>query len=334
MAKKRIGVIGCGQWGPNQIRTFFFHPHAEVVRICDKTRARLDANCPLYRADGCEDYTKVTRADDIDAVVVATPVSTHYEIVADALSHGKDVLCEKPLTVRAEESRKLADLAASKERILMVGHVFLYNPGIMQLKKLMQAGEIGRPFYIHAQRTNLGPVRNDVNAVYDLASHDISIFNYLLDSAAPKLLSATGKCYLQPNVEDVAFVSLEYPGGVLAHIHVSWLDPKKVRQITVVGNQKMITWNDLSPTGPVQIYSKHVEREPFYRDFGDFHLLVKEGEVLTPNVANAEPLKQQTAHFMECIVERRKPLTDALFAASVVETLETIERQLAGARSK
>ena len=213
----------------------------------------------------------------------------------------------------------------------MVGHVFLFNPGIVELKKLIDAKEIGDIHYLHAQRTNLGPVRQDVNAVYDLASHDLSIFNFLLNSK-PKVLSATGKCYLQKTVEDVAFISLEYPGNILAHIHVSWLDPKKVRQITVVGRKKMMTWDDLSLSGPVEIYSKHVEPDPFYSDFGQFNLLVKEGEVRIPYVKNIEPLKLQADHFVECILNRKKPLADAENALQVVQTLEEVQTLLKKSR--
>jgi predicted dehydrogenase len=325
MNKKRIGVIGCGQWGPNQIRSFFFNPRTQVVRICDKSRERLRVNMELYPGiEGTTDFREITGAPDIDAVVVTTPVSAHFEIVQDALSHGKDVLCEKPLTLKSGQSETLAAQAGKNNLILMVGHVFLFNPGILELKKIIESGQVGDIHYLHAQRTNLGPVRLDTNAVYDLASHDISIFNFLLGSA-PKVLSAIGKCYLQERLEDVAFISLEYPGNILAHIHVSWLDPKKVRQITVVGKKKMVTWNDLSLSGPIEIYAKQVEKEQHYKDFGDFHLLVKEGEVLLPHVKNVEPLKLQAEHFVDCVINRKKPLSDAESAVSVVRTLEAIE---------
>ncbi|MCG3175118.1 MAG: Inositol 2-dehydrogenase/D-chiro-inositol 3-dehydrogenase [Candidatus Omnitrophica bacterium] len=332
MERIRIGVIGCGQWGPNQIRSFFFHPRTQVVRVCDKDASRLTAITGLYPGvAGTQDSAEVTRAADIDAVVITTPVSTHYALAKDALENGKDVLCEKPLTLRASEARQLAELARSKGRVLMVGHVFLFNPGILKLKELIDQRAAGQVYYLHAERTNLGPVRNDTNAVYDLASHDLSIFNYLL-GGRPRVISAHGRCFLQKGIEDVAFVSLEYPGGVLAHIHVSWLDPKKIRQITVVGQDKMITWDDLSLTGPVEVYAKHVERYPNFRGFGEFYLSVKEGEVLIPHVKHVEPLRQQADHFVTCVQERKRPLADADSAAEIVETLEEIERILAGAR--
>ena len=331
--KKRIGLIGCGQWGPNQIRVFYFHPKAEVVRICDMDNQRLYANLSQYpHIQATQNSQEVTRADDIDAVIITTPVSTHYALSKDALLHGKDVLCEKPLTIKTVESRELIQIAEAKSRILMVGQVFLFNAGILKLKELIENKDCGESYYLHAQRTNLGPVRTDVNAVYDLASHDISIFNFLLNST-PKVLSAVGKCYLQPSIEDVAFVSLEYPENILAHIHVSWLDPKKVRQITVVGNKKMMTWDDLSLSGPVEIYSKHVEKQSYYQDYGEFHLLVKEGEVLIPHVKNIEPLKQQADHFIEATLTRKKPISDGESGARVVQVLEEVEQILAVSRS-
>lgn len=331
--KKRIGVIGCGQWGPNQIRTFFFHPHADVVRVCDTDSRRLDAIKGLYRSvETTVRHEDITRAADIHAVVITSPVSTHFAIAKDALLHGKDVLCEKPLTHTSAEARELLKIAQDKKLILMVGHVFLFNPGIVKLKEVLDSRELGQIYYLHAQRTNLGPVRKDVNAVFDLASHDIAIFNFLL-GAKPKVVSATGKGYLQPQVEDVAFVSLEYPGNVMAHIHVSWLDPKKTRQITVVGSKKMATWDDLAATGPVEIFSKRIERELFYKDFGEFHLLAKDGEVLIPAVKAEEPLKRQADHFMNAIVHRTQPIADGKNGLEVVETLEAIQTLLDAKRS-
>lgn len=326
--KKRAGFIGCGQWGPNQIRTFFFHPDVDVVRVCDTDPARLAAmKSQFMHIEITTDFKEITQAKDIDAVVVTTPVSTHHAIARDALLHGKDVLCEKPLTLTSEESQDLIEIAAKNQCILMVGHVFIFNSGIQKLKELIDGAELGKNHYFHAKRTNLGPVRNDVNAVYDLASHDISIFNYLTGST-PKVIGAIGKSYLRPNIEDVAFISLEYPGGVLAHIHVSWLDPKKIREITIVGDQKMATWNDLSPNGSVEIYTKHIEKDPFYKDFGEFHLLAKDGEVVIPNIKNIEPLKAQTHHFVDCITHRKKPLTDGRNGLDVVRTLEAIDQHL------
>lgn len=330
--KKRIGIVGCGQWGPNQIRSFIYNPNATVVRICDKDQQKLDLQKKYYpQIEVTDDVSKVTHAPDVDAVVIATPVSTHYSIAKDALLNGKDVLCEKPLTAHLKESQELVRIAEDKSLILMTGYVFLFNNGILKLKELIQNKECGHHYYFHAKRTNLGPVRTDVNAVHDLASHDIAIFNFLLDST-PKVISAVGKCYLQPKLEDVVFISLEYPGNIFAHIHVSWLDPKKEREITVVGSDKMITWNDLSFTGPIEIYSKHIEESPRYRDYGEFHLLVKEGQTVIPHVKNTEPLRNQADHFIDCINQRKKPISSGEFAVQVAEVLERIDSLLLASR--
>ncbi|MCA9396168.1 MAG: Gfo/Idh/MocA family oxidoreductase [Candidatus Omnitrophica bacterium] len=324
----QIGVVGCGQWGPNQIRSFFFHPGTSVKRVADLSESRLEFIRSTYTGiETTQNHLDITEAKDIDAVVITTPVFTHFEIAKSALVNGKDVLCEKPLTLSVDEAQELVDLAKKHRRILMVGHVFLFNPGIQKMKEFLKAGEIGKIYYLHAKRTNLGPIRSDVNSVYDLASHDISVFNYLLDGE-PEVVSATGRCFLQPEVEDVAFITLRYSENVLAHIHVSWLDPKKIRQLTVVGDQKMMTWDDLSQSGPLEIYSKTVEKTPYYKGFGEFHLLAKDGEVRIPRVPVAEPLRIQTDHFVDCVINRTQPVCDGQNGLSVVRTIDEINRKL------
>ena len=325
MNKKRIGIIGCGHWGPNQVRNFFFHPKVDLVRICDIDEERLKHNQLLYKVQISTNYKDITQAKDIDAVVICTPVVTHYEIAKDALLNEKDVLCEKPFTIKSSDAEELIKIARDKNLILMMGHVFIFNSGILKLKELIKFKELGEIYYLYSQRTNLGIYRPDVNVVYDLASHDIYILNFLLDSY-PKVISAIGKGNIQENKEDVAFINLEYPGNILAHIHVSWLDPKKAREITVVGTKKMATWNDMFSARPIEIYSKHIEKEPYYKDYGEFQLIAKEGEVLIPSVKIIEPLKLQTDHFIECIEKRGKPLPGGESGLRVVQTLEEIDK--------
>jgi predicted dehydrogenase len=209
----------------------------------------------------------------------------------------------------------------------MVGHTFIYNNGIQALKKYIDNGEIGRPLYIHLRRTNLGPIRQDVNVVYDLASHDIYIANYLLNEV-PCNVVATGATYLQKGVEDVAFITLRYPSGILAHIHVSWLDPKKDRHITVIGNEKMIVWDDLS-SETIRIYNKSVEiRDKSYDTFGQFQLVLKEGDVVIPKVNLLEPLVNETNHFLDCLLSRKKPLSSGKEGLEVVKSLAEIQKSL------
>ena len=236
---------------------------------------------------------------DFDAVVIATPVSTHYEMVRASILAGKHVLCEKPLCKDSEQALDLARLAQEKGRALMVGHVFLFNPGIAKLKELVDTGELGELQYLSASRANLGAFCSDVNVAYDLATHDISIFNWLL-GGEPEAVSATGASFVRSGIEDVAFVSMRYPENVLANIHVSWLDPKKVRQITVVGRRQMATWDDLQPTSPIAIYDKGAMTVRDYGDYGEYlRLSTWEGDIRLPRVRPDEPLKLQAIQFLE-----------------------------------
>jgi len=278
------------------------------------------------------DYKDILKNADIHAVCIASPTDTHFNFAKEALEHGKHVLCEKPLALKTEQCAQLQKLAAQKKKILMVGHVFLFNAGVKQLKDYIRSGELGRVHYAHSTRTNLGPFRYDVSALWDLAPHDISIFNYLFDSS-PVNVSARGQKCLGTERDDLAFGTLEYPDNTVAHVHVSWIDPKKVRQITIVGEKKMATWDDLDDVGPIKLYDKHVERSSaYYLTYGEFRLLSKEGGITIPKIDLSEPLKVQDQYFIDC-VERNVPpdLADAGKGLDVVKTLialqNSIERQ-------
>lgn len=324
----RVGVIGFGQWGPNHVRNFNMIDGAEVVRVGDASEARLKAARKLFR--GVQFTTSaadITGATDIDAVVIATPTGTHHALVKAALEAGKDVLCEKPLARTSAECRELMDLAAKRGRILMVGHVFLYNSGVLHLKVDLDRGELGRVYYMDAVRTNLGPVRSDVGAIFDLASHDISIFNFLL-GASPLEVSATGNCVLQKNVEDVGFLTLQYPGNVVCHAHTSWLNPRKVRQLTIVGDQKMAVWDDMNNLEPIRYYDKGVTAD-HYASFGEFHMILRDGQITIPKVKLSEPLMKQDSEFVECVRHRRQPDSDARMGLAVVLAMEAALASLA-----
>jgi predicted dehydrogenase len=240
------------------------------------------------------------------------------------------VLCEKPLATETAHALDLAAAAASASRVLMTGHVFLFNAGIVALKQLLDRGDAGRLFYLRALRTNFGPVRDDVSSVFDLASHDVAIFNFLL-GGQPHAVSAVGGAYLQPGVEDLAFITLRYPDDLLAHVQVSWLDPKKLREIVVVGDRRMIVWDELAPIGPIHVYDKGVLREPYYDDYGQFHLLAREGDITIPRIHAEEPLKRQNAAFLDCVRSGAAPVSDGAFSAGVVRVLcaigESIRRR-------
>jgi len=325
-----VGVIGCGHWGPNHLRVFDQMPDADVLMCADSDAGRLNAIKNTHPGvKVTKDYQDLLNSQDIDAVCVATPTVTHYQIVKDALLAGKHVLCEKPLSLVVKECEDLQSLAEKQKKVLMVGHIFIFNEGIRQLKNYISSGELGDVYYAHSERTNLGPFRYDVNALWDLAPHDISIFNYLFD-ACPVSVSARGQKALKTSLEDLAFATLEYPNDILVNVHVSWLDPRKVRQITVVGAQKMVVWDDLDNLGPIKLYDKHVEKtEVFYQTYGEFQLLSREGSITIPKIAAGEPLKKQGQYFINCIEKSTSPdLADAKKAGDVVRALVAIQESI------
>jgi predicted dehydrogenase len=324
-----IAVIGCGYWGPNHIRNFTSLSGSKVVAAVDTERERLDRvaeSFPGLRT--LQDHRQVLDDSGVDAIIVATPTRTHYQLVREALLAGKHVLCEKPLCETSAQAQDLVELAQARKLILMVGHVFLFNAGIVKLKEIIESGELGKLQYLSAVRTNLGPIRNDVNAAYDLATHDISIFNWLLGSE-PEIVLATGAAFLQPDIEDVVFVSMVYPSKTIAGIQSSWLDPKKVRQITVVGSRKMVTWDDLELNSPVAIYEKGANAIQEYNDYGEFlRISMWDGDVRLPKVHSDEPLKVQGRYFLEAIKRGHLARSDGTFALGVMQVLEAITKSL------
>ncbi|TET36366.1 MAG: Gfo/Idh/MocA family oxidoreductase [Planctomycetota bacterium] len=323
-----IGVVGIGHWGPNHVRNFSQLSGSTVVAVADTSEERRKAILASYpEVTAYKTADELFAHDGLDAVVIATPTATHYELVKAALGAGLDVLAEKPLAVTAVQCRELDELAKKNGRVLMVGHVFLFNSGILKLKECSDDGSLGKVYYGHATRVNLGPIREDVGAVFDLATHDISIFNYIF-GGCPTTVSASGKCFLQKELEDLAFLTLTYPSGQVANVHVSWLDPKKIRTITLVGDRKMVTWDDLDPVGPIHIYDKSVIQEPYYESFGEFHLLAREGDITIPKVKMSEPLRAQSQHFIDCISKRAESFSDGAFAAGVVAVLEATQKSI------
>ncbi len=317
----RVGVIGFGQWGPNHVRNFRGIDGCDMARVCDTSPARLALARKQFRdLDLTTDPAAVTQAPDVEAIVIATPVHTHFALVRQALEAGKDVLCEKPLAATVDECRALCDLAAARGRLLMVGHVFLYNPSVQHLKIDLDRDELGRVYYMDATRTNLGPVRRDVGAIHDLASHDISIFNFLL-GATPVEVSATGGFFLQEKIEDIGFMTLHYPRGVICHVHTSWLNPRKVRHLTIVGDHKMAVWDDMNNLEPIRYYDKGVTAD-HYSTFGEFQMILRDGAITIPKVRMFEPLLRQDEEFVDCIRSRRPPLASGEFGLKVVRVIE------------
>lgn len=325
--KVRIGLIGFGQWGPNHARNFNSIAGAEIVHICDLSEERRRMAREQFRdAETTANAQAIFSSPDIDAVVIATPVQSHFALVKQALEAGKDVLCEKPLAATAAECDQLCALARLHHRVLMVGHVFLYNPGVLHLRAELDRREFGRIYYMDAVRTNLGPVRADVGAIHDLASHDISIFNFLL-RATPLEVSATCGAFLQPGVEDIGFLTLVYPENVICHVHTSWLNPRKVRQLTLVGETKMAVWDDMNNLEPIRYYDKGVEAN-HYTSFGEFHMILRDGTITIPKLKLFEPLLRQDQEFVKCVQDRSQPTANGEFGLGVVRVLAAAKESL------
>jgi len=330
MTDLRFGVAGYGRWGPNHVRKVQELAGCKIVAVADADAARLKGleliNPEIELLTSAE---ALVTSPEIDAVIIATPTATHYELVRTALLTGKHVLCEKPVCVYAEEAVELAELAESQGVTLMVGHVFVYNSGILRVKELLDENRCGDLRYLDLVRTNLGPVRRDVDVIHDLAAHDISISNFLM-GGVPDRVSATKGEFLQQGVADVAFLHLQYPGNVLANIHVSWLNPKKVRQLTVVGSEQMLTWDEFGNPGPIQVFDRNfIQEDDPYRDFGEFQLKLREGDVYIPRVANVEPLACQAKAFAHAVRTGEPPYSDGLFGADVLRVIEAAHESVA-----
>ena len=317
-----IGLIGVGHWGPNLVRSFEQSGRAHVKRVCDLESKRLDLVESRYpgviTTQNLEDVLNDPR---VDAIVISTPVHTHFEIAKSALEASKHVMVEKPITSSSAQAYSLIDTAKKMDRTLMVGHVFEYNASILALKKLVTSGELGSVQYMNFVRTNLGPVRTDVNALWDLASHDVSIMSFILEDT-PVDVTARGQAYLNPNVEDAVFATFSFSSGVLANVNVSWLNPAKVRQITVVGDKKMAVWDDLDMQRPIQIYDRHVEVPSNVDSYLSYKTAVVDGGVYIPNISLNQPLQAECQHFIECIEKGTTPQSDGWSGLRVVHSLE------------
>jgi predicted dehydrogenase len=325
---KGIGVIGLGHWGPNHVRVFGQCPGARMIVAADPSADRRRHVSQLYRDVALvADAREVFDRPDVDAVVIATPARTHFGITKAALEAGKHVLLEKPMCTSLVEARELVSLAAATGRVLMHGHVFLYNGGIRYLRDGIAQGRFGSIQYVHATRTNLGPIRRDANVVEDLATHEITIFDYLL-GRPPNWVSAVGSRLLGTDREDVAFVTFQYGESVLAHVHVSWLNPQKVRMLTVVGAHRMVVWNDMEPLEQVRVFDKGVMEEPYYDSFGEFQLRLRDGDIVIPRLNLQEPLKVQADAFVRRLTGGEPTVSEGAAGLRLVACLEAIEQSL------
>lgn len=312
----KVGVIGYGYWGPNLTRNFYELPAAELVALADlKEDRRKQARSKYPQLITTEDYHELFDLG-LDAVVVSTPPGTHYRIARECLEHNLHVLVEKPMTLKSQEAEELIQVAEAKNLILMVGHTFEYNSAVLALKQLIESGELGKIYYVDAARLNLGLFQRDSNVLWDLAPHDISTLLYLLGQM-PVSISAKGWCCIFEDVCDVAYVNLTFPGNIPAFIHVSWLDPCKVRRITVVGSKKMAVLNDVENEQKIKIYDKGVDPPSYPNGFEEFQWNYRSGDILIPKIRWVEPLRQECQVFIERVLTRQ-PEPVASFASTPV----------------
>jgi predicted dehydrogenase len=332
--KINLAVIGCGYWGPNLVRNFAELSNVNVYALCDLDISRAKAVAQDYAPNALvvSDYYSILDDPEIHGVVVATPIETHFQIAQDVLSAGKNIFVEKPLAKSAEECQKLIELAKKQGLILMVGHVFQYNTAVRKIKEYIDLGFLGRILYIHSRRLNLGRIQTNMNALWSFAPHDISILLYWLNSN-PLSVTCRGFSYLNPGIEDVVFMTMEFPRGIEAHCHLSWLDPKKVREMVIVGSDRMLVYDDVSVEGKIRIYNKSIiakEKVSFNyeKSYAEFQTKSRYGDVVIPYFPFSEPLQLECEHFVDCIRTGNHPLSDGQAGLSVVCALEAASKSL------
>ncbi len=323
-----LGVVGCGYWGPNLIRNFRSLPDCRLKTICDISEERLKHLKSLYPEVEAETkYENMLADSSLDAIVVATSVRHHFPMAKAALQAGKHCFIEKPLASSVAQCEELVDLAKKNGLILMVGHTFLYSPAVRKIKEIVDNGDIGEIRYISARRLNLGLFQKDINVAWDLAPHDISIILYIMDET-PNSLNCRGAAHITPGIEDVTSMVLHFTEEKTAMIQSSWLDPKKIREMTIVGSERMIVYDDVAPQEKIKIFDVRVERPPHYDTFAEFHYAYHYGDMYSPYIKQDEPLKTECQHFLDSIRSGRAPLTDGVRGLEVVRILEASSSSL------
>lgn len=325
--KVTLGMIGLGGWGKNLVRNYHQSQGAELRWLCDLNESRLEALQRQFPArDTTTDFNDLLQDDELKAIVVATTAPSHFALCKAALLAGKDVYVEKPFTLSGEDAAELIKIADASGRILMVGHLLEYHPVVERLKTMIDEGDLGDVRYIYSQRLNLGTVRGDENAMWNFAPHDVSVILYLLGKN-PSDVSARGQCYLQLGIHDVVFMSLNFAGKAMGHVHVSWLDPHKTRMITIVGSKRMAVFDDLEPNEKLKIYDKGAEINMNYDRFAEY-VGLRFGDITVPYIRPAEPLQIECEHFLHCVRSREQPRSDGQDGLRVVRVLEAADRSL------
>jgi predicted dehydrogenase len=324
----KVGVVGCGYWGPNLVRNLKQAADCELKVLCDVSEERLKHMHRLYpELATTQRFADLLEDNELDAVVVATPARFHFEMAKAALLAGKHVFIEKPMARTAAECEELNEIAHKQGLQIMIGHTFLFSPAVRKMKEVIDAGDIGKVQYIAARRLNLGLFQKDINVAWDLAPHDISIILHLLDDK-PQSVSCTGSSHVTRGIEDVTMMYLSFAKSRCAFVHNSWLDPKKVRQMTVVGSQRMIVYDDTEPLEKLKIYDARVVVPPHYDTFAEFTYSYHYGDAYIPYIKQDEPLKLECNHFLDCVRENTRPITDGKLGLEVVRILEASGQSL------
>jgi len=330
----KIAVVGCGYWGPNLIRNFYSLPDCQVKKVCDLSPQRLEHMQKLYcEVNTTTNFEEIVRDPEIDAVAIATPVRSHFLMAKKCLAVKKHILIEKPMASSSEECKELIELADKQQLILMVGHTYIYSPAVRKIKELYEKGELGEILYLNSRRLNLGIFQNDINVIWDLAPHDLSIIFFVLNKF-PTSVNCQGKTNINLGIEDVANITMDFSDGGFATIQISWLDPYKVREMTFVGSKKMLVYNDLEPIEKIKIFDKRVSTPPYYDNFAEFQYSYHYGDIYSPYLKQSEPLKLECQHFLDCIKNQTKPETDGYNGLRVVQVLEAASESLKKGGSK
>ena len=325
-----IGVVGMGYWGPNLARNFALQPGADVTWLCDASDDVLQrhrAAHPEARLTGSLD--DLLDDDSLDAVVLATNATTHAELAIKVLASGKHCFVEKPMATTLADAERVVEQARQSKGILMVGHLLEYPPGLARLQELIETSELGEVRYVYTQRLNLGKVRTDENTLWSIGPHDIATM-LAITGSEPEHVSAHGECYMTEGIEDVVFAFLRFPGRIAAHMHLSWLDPHKERRLTVVGSERMATFDDMRVEGKLSVYDKGFDQD--FSSYGEY--IARSGDIWQPHVSNEEPLRVECRHFVECIAEGRRPRTDEQNGLRVVRVLAGLQDQLDASRRR
>ena len=333
MSPTTIGVIGCGYWGPNLLRNFSENEEARLRWMCDLDAKRLETLARRYpSAKTTTDYRQLLSDSNLEAVVIATPVSTHFNFAREALLAGKHVLIEKPFTASVAEAEQLIELAENSKLTLMVDHTFIYTGAVRKIKEVVESGELGELLYFDSIRINLGLFQRDINVVWDLAPHDLAMMDFIIDRQ-PLSVTATGSCHVERGIENIAYVMLRFPDEFIAHFHFNWLSPVKIRRTLIAGSRRMIVYDDIEPTEKIRIYDKGVmvtRREEDADKEAAYQTLVsyRTGDMWAPKLDSTEALSHVCREFLSAIAERRRPLTDGHSGLRVVRLLEAAQASI------